>query len=167
MHSDLLTVRELVYDKYGYYYTAPEMEAEGAEYGAYTFKLNALLVRFRVAKITPTKVGQFVTLWKRSAQGPIAPYDLSDPADLYVISTRKGPHFGQFVFPKAVLCERGVLSNNNKGGKRAIRVYPPWDTTTSGQAQKTQRWQLDYFLEISGGGEMDAVRLKKLYGAAG
>lgn len=167
MHSDLLAVRELVYDKHGYDCTAPEMEAEGAEYGAYTFKLNRWLIRFRVAKITPTKVGQFVTLWKRSERGPIAPYDLSDPTDLYVISTRKGHHFGQFVFPKAVLCERGILSNNNKGGKRAIRVYPPWDEPTSGQAEKTQRWQLDYFLEISSDGVIDTVRLKKLYDAAG
>jgi hypothetical protein len=38
------------------------MEAESAEYGAYTFELNDLSVRFRVAKITPTKIGQFVTL---------------------------------------------------------------------------------------------------------
>ena len=29
-----------------------------------------------------------------------------------------------------------------------MRVYPPWDVTVSRQAQKTQKWQMAYFLEI-------------------
>ncbi|MEB9620245.1 MepB family protein [Bacillus thuringiensis] len=26
-----------------------------------------------------------------------------------------------------------------------MRVYPPWDKSTSRQAQKTQIWQLEFF----------------------
>ena len=49
--------------------------------------------------------------------------------DLFIINTRKDDYFGQFIFPKSVMCEQGVLSIKDDGGKRAIRVYPPWDKT--------------------------------------
>ena len=96
MHNDLLAVRELVYNKCGYASTYPVMEPESAAYGACIFSLNGLSVRFRVAKITPTKTGQFVTIWKRHSNGPIQPFDISDAVDLFIISTHKGNHFGQY-----------------------------------------------------------------------
>ncbi|EJP05170.1 MepB domain protein [Leptospira interrogans serovar Bulgarica str. Mallika] len=40
-------------------------EKEGSDYGACNFELKKWKITFRVAKITPKKVGQFVTLWKR------------------------------------------------------------------------------------------------------
>jgi hypothetical protein len=164
IHSDLLATRELVFSPCRFEFSQPLIEAQNAEYGAYIFKLNTLTVRFRVAKITPTKVGQFVTLWERIGDGAIQPYDISDPVDLFVISTRKGNNFGQFVFPKAVLCDQNIISNKGKGGKRAIRVYPPWDKPTSRQAQKTQKWQIEYFLEIPVNITIDCVRAQMLYG---
>lgn len=100
---DLLAAKKLVYNPCGFKCSQLIMEAESTEYGAYTFELNGLSVRFRVAKITPTKIGQFVTLWKLIENGPIQPYDICDPVDLFIVSTRKGDHFGQFVFSKAVL----------------------------------------------------------------
>ncbi|WP_240767952.1 MepB family protein [Paenibacillus sp. FSL k6-2145] len=72
--------------------------------------MNSFSIRFRVAKTTPTKIGQFVTRWQRSEDGSTQPYDGSDPADMYVISTRSGSHFGQFVFPKHVLLQRDIVS---------------------------------------------------------
>ena len=141
----------------------PQIESESAEYGACRFALNSLSICFRVAKITPTKIGQFVTLWKRTGKSPIQPFDLSDPVDFFVISVRKEGLFGQFVFPKLVLSEKGSVSKNGQGGKRAIRVYPPWDNTISPQAQKTQKWQLEYFLEIPSERPVDMHRLQYLY----
>ncbi|OAB35290.1 MepB family protein [Paenibacillus glacialis] len=165
IHSDLITTKNLIYNPCNFDCSEPLPEAQNAEYGAYVFQLNALSIRFRVAKITPTKVGQFVTLWERIiGDGPIQPYDVSDPIDFYVISTRKGSQFGQFIFPKAVLCEQDIVSNNGEGGKRAIRVYPPWYNPTSRQAQKTQKWQLKYFLEIPTNLPIDFVRAEMLYG---
>jgi hypothetical protein len=161
--SALVSIQKLVFDKCGFEYTPALAEDESAEYGAHTFQLNGLAIRFRTSKITPTKVGQFVTLWKRNGNGPIQPFDLTDPVDLFIISVRKDNHFGQFVFPKSVLCKQGVVSNTDKGGKRAIRVYPPWDKTTSSQAKKTQQWQLNYFLEIPENKTIDIVRAKMLY----
>ncbi|MBF7150539.1 MepB family protein [Bacillus toyonensis] len=163
IHRDLLATKDLVYSLCRFECSQPRIETQNAEYGAYVFNLNALSIRFRVAKITPTKVGQFVTLWERSGDGPIQPYDISDSVDLFVISTREGNNFGQFVFPKAVLCNQDIVSNKGKGGKRAIRVYPPWDKTTSRQAQKTQAWQLEYFLEIPVNRPIDCVRAQMLY----
>lgn len=61
------------------------MESESIAYGAYMFKLNSMNVRFRVAKITPTKIGQFVTLWKRIGNGSIQPYDIVDSIDFFIV----------------------------------------------------------------------------------
>ncbi|MBP1993002.1 MepB family protein [Paenibacillus eucommiae] len=164
IHSDLLATKDLVYKPCRFDCSQPLPEVQNAEYGAYVFNLNAFSIRFRVARTTPTKVGQFVTLWERLGDGPIQPYDVSDPVDFFVISTRKGSDFGQFIFPKAVLCDQNVLSNKGEGGKRALRVYPPWDNPTSRQAQKTQKWQLEYFLEIPVNTPIDVVRTQILYG---
>ncbi|WP_283749343.1 MepB family protein [Bacillus cereus] len=163
IHSDLLATKDFVYSPCRFECSQPRRETQNAEYGAYIFNLSALSIRFRVAKITPTKVGQFVTLWERIWDGPIQPYDISDPVDLFVISTRDGNNFGQFVFPKAVRCDQDIVSNKGKGGKRAIRVYPPWDKPTSRQAQKTQIWQLEYFLEIPVNRPIDCARAQMLY----
>ncbi|MCD9024242.1 MepB family protein [Cohnella silvisoli] len=164
IHSDLLATKDLVYNPCRFDCSRPLLEEQNAEYGAYVFNLDGLSIRFRVAKITPTKIGQFVTLWERIGDGPIQPYDVSDPADFFVISTRKGSNFGQFIFPKAVLYDHDIVSNQGKGGKRAMRVYPPWDNPTSRQAQKTQIWQLEYFLDIPENLPIDFVRAQLLYG---
>jgi len=145
--KDLIVIQKLLFDNCKFEIKTIIPEPESTEYGACTFTLNNLKIRFRTAKITPTKTGQFVTLWKRINQGPIQPFDSIDPIDLFIISTRKDNQFGFFVFPKSVLIAKEIVSHT-KEGKRAIRVYPPWDSTNSKQAQKTQKWQLDYFLEI-------------------
>ena len=165
-HPDLLAAQALAYAPCGYSFEQLQPELESADYAACTLLLNGLRVQYRVAKITPTKVGQFVTLWKRAGRGPIQPFDLSDPVDVFVVSTRSEPHLGQFVFPKAALVAHGVLASGDhagsRAGKRALRVYPPWDATTSRQAQRTQAWQLRYFVDMSQGQVVDLERVKTL-----
>lgn len=145
--KDLTLIQKILFDNCNFEINRLTLEAESLEYGACTFVLNNLNILFRTAKITPTKTGQFVTLWKRINQGPIQPFDTSDSIDLFIISTRKDNHFGLFIFPRSVLITKEIVSDE-KVGKRAIRVYPPWDITTNKQAQKTQKWQLNYFLKI-------------------
>ncbi|PXY44260.1 MepB family protein [Flavobacterium hydrophilum] len=160
--NDLILARELIFDRCDLECTQPEPEDESAEYSAYRFEINCKKVCYRESKITPTKTGQFVTLWKRNTSGTIEPFDFSDLIDFVIIRVRKEKKFGQFIFPKAVLLEKGIFSTSAKEGKRATRVYPPWDITTSRQAQKTQQWQLDYFLEIAEN-ESIVSRAKKLF----
>ena len=165
-HPDLLAAQALAYAPCGYSVEQLQPELESADYAACTLLLGGLRVCFRVAKITPTKVGQFVTLWKRVGRGPIQPFDLNDPVDIFVVSTRSGPHLGQFVFPKTVLAAQGVVAGGEhpgpQNGKRALRVYPPWDSTTSRQAQHMQAWQLRYFVDMGQGQTVDLVRVKAL-----
>lgn len=161
--NDLVIAKKMLFDHTNFKISQPVPEIESTEYGACIFELNELNIRFRTAKITPTKTGQFVTLWKRINNGPIQPFESSDSIDLFIISTRKENHFGQFVFPMSILIEKGIVSHKDKEGKRAIRVYPPWDATTSNQAQRTQKWQLDFFLEISKNKPLDMARVSLLY----
>lgn len=169
LHKDLAAAKELVYDVCGLKCTQPIPEVESSEYGAYTFKIAGLAVKYRVAKVTPKKVGQFVTLWKRHDNGPIQPFDLTDDIDIFIVSTRTSDYFGQFIFPKAVLYEQAIVSGKNelsgklKEGKRAIRVYPPWDKTVNKQAQKTQQWQLDYFVDIPQQKSVNLALAKSLF----
>lgn len=162
-HADLLAAKALVYDPCGFTCSLPVPEAEGAAYAAHAFTLDGRAVRFRAAKTTPTKVGQFVTVWKRSPAGPIQPFDAADPVDLFVISTRDGDRFGQFVLPLEALRRHGVVSTDGSGGKRAFRVYPPWVTTTNRQAGSAQKWQLEHFLALPQDGPVDLARARELY----
>jgi hypothetical protein len=163
IHADFHTAQQTVYEPSGFTCSNVVKEAESEEYGACEFEMNDLRIKFRVAKITPTKIGQFVTLWKRIGNGPIMPHDLNDAVDFFVVSVRHVNHLGQFVFPKTILHRQGIVSRDGKGGKRAIRVYPPWDITQSPQAKKTQRWQLKYFLEIQFDKDIDITNVKKLF----
>jgi hypothetical protein len=138
-------------------------EPEGQEYNAHKFILNNHEVRFRTGKITPKKVGQFVTLWKRNESGVTAPYDALDSVGLFVIWVQSDNRCGFFIFPKSLLIEKDIFSNRGIGGKRGIRIYPSWDKTLSKQAQKTQSWQLKYFLNIPLDGAIDCSFIKKLH----
>lgn len=163
MNSDLKYMLENVYCKCGYSFSSLEKEVESADYSGCTYKLNTLSVKFRTAKITPKKTGQFVTLWKRNAEGITQPHDIFDSIDLIVISVRDNQNFGQFVFPKSALVEHGIFSTPTKEGKRGFRVYPPWDQTNSKQAEKTKQWQVDFFLDLNSKNPINVEMVKKLY----
>ncbi|RYZ98858.1 MAG: hypothetical protein EOP47_18275 [Sphingobacteriaceae bacterium] len=161
VYKDLVIAKNLLYDKLDLACTNPQAEPESAEYAAYNFSINKVRIKYRAAKITPTKTGQFVTLWKRNANGPIEPLAFTDDFDVVVISTRAGNNFGQFIFPKAVLAAKGIITANGKEGKRGFRVYPPWNMANSSQANKTQLWQSEYFLNLAV--SYDPNRAKNLY----
>lgn len=68
-------------------------------------------------------------------EGPIRPFDVCDGVDLFVIGSRDDDGFGQLVFSREVLCERGIVSRSGSDGKRGFRVCPPWVTTANRQAR--------------------------------
>lgn len=162
IQSDLKIGKKLVYDKCGFDLTNLRQNSESKAYGAYTFELNGKTIHYRVSKITPTKTGQFVAIWKRNENGFTEPFDFSDNFDYVIITARNDNSFGQFIFPKLVLAEKGIIMQNGKAGKRGIRVYPPWDNATSKKAEKTQNWQTTYFLPITNDNSTDLNLAKKL-----
>ena len=161
MDDHLSQIKTDVYDACALEISDFKLESESKEYDACRFTLNGRFIIGRNAKITPKKVGQFVTFWKRNGNGPIAPFDVTDPIDFYVVNVRTENNFGQFVFPKSVLIKKGIISTEKREGKRAFRVYPIWDIAKNKQAERTQKWQLDYFYEV--GFSTDLEKVSKLY----
>ena len=162
-NTDLTTIIEEVYTPCGLKVSNYMLDKEGKEYEASSFQLNALRVISRKAKITPKKIGQFVTLWKRSMNGETTPYEETDKVDLFVINIQEGPHMGQFIFPLAALVQQGIISHCKKEGKRGFRVYPPWSRPTNKTAQSTQKWQLEYYLEFGQHSKTGLAKAKALY----
>jgi hypothetical protein len=142
-------------------------EAEGAEYGAARCSLDGRALVFRVARTTPTKIGQFVTLWQRAHPGAeIAPLDAQDAVDVVVVFASSAQQHGYFIFSKAVMVAQGVFSSAAHAGKRAFRLYPPWSHPVAAQAVKSQRWQSACFLHCSADGSADPVQARRLLGLA-
>ena len=161
MDNNLEAIKEQVYSKCALNISNFKIESESKAYDACKFKLNESNVICRSSKVTPKKAGQFVTFWKRNENGLIVPFNENDVVDFFIVNVRTENRFGQFVFPKSVLVRKGILSTSEKDGKRAFRVYASWDDTNSKQAEKSQKWQLNYFYEIKG--KMDYKRIAELY----
>ncbi|MFI2742743.1 MepB family protein [Zhouia sp. PK063] len=161
MDKILNQIKTEIYDKCSLEISDFKTEAESKEYSACRFHLNGLNILSRNAKITPKKVGQFVTFWKRNGNGPIEPFNENDQINFYTVNVRTENEFGQFVFPKSVLIRKGILSTEKKEGKRAFRVYPNWDIVKSKQAKQTQKWQLNYFYQINS--STDLKKVTELY----
>jgi len=161
MDNSLSQLNTEIYDSCGLEISDFQWEAESKEYHACRFDLNGRKIICRSAKITPKKVGQFVTFWKRNGNGPIEPFNDSDLLDFYVVNLRAENQSGQFVFPKSILIKKGIISTEKKEGKRAFRVYPKWDLPKSKQAERSQKWQLDYFYEMND--SLDINRVLELY----
>lgn len=147
-NKDLILAQNLIYERCNFTCSSIIPEAESKEYGAGSFSINGKKIIYRVSKTTPTKTGQFVTIWKRNGIGATTPYEEKDDFDFFIICCRKENDLGQFIFPKSVLGKQGIISTQHKSGKRGFRIYPPWDKTNSKQALETQKWQIDYFINI-------------------
>lgn len=144
MNMFLVFLKSEIYDRNGFTISNFAVEPESQEYGACRFEINGKKVISRNAKITPRKVGQFVTCWKRSVEGTTQPFDESDDFDLLVINVSKDDRYGQFVFPKSILAQKGIVTTIKNPGKRGFRVYPAWDRPTNKQAIQSQKWQLNF-----------------------
>ncbi|WP_192823558.1 MepB family protein [Rufibacter sp. LB8] len=161
--GELRTIKELVYDKCGLAITHPVKGRESLDYEAWSFRVNGKFSQHRTAKSTPAKTGHFVTIWKRNAAGATAPYHVADDLDFILVTARDGNKLGQFLFPKAVLAQRGILASDRHAGKRGIRVYAPWAEAMSQQAKNTQAWQLPYFLDLTDEQSIDFKRVQRTF----
>lgn len=163
-HTMLAYLNDKIYEPNNLRITATQEEKQNFKYCAGTFELFSKKVRFRVAKETPKKVGQFVTIWEKDTNNVNQPYSYDGSPDLFVITTFKNNNeFGQFIFPKNILLKQGILSSDNTKGKMAMRVYPSWDRPTNKQAVNTQKWQLQYFVDLRSLNQDTKNRLVDLY----
>ncbi|PKB44178.1 hypothetical protein AX016_2392 [Cellulophaga sp. RHA19] len=161
MNNQLSLIKTKIYDKCKLTITNFILEEESKEYDACRFLLGGHVIISRNSKITPKKLGQFVTFWKRSKSGPIEPFNATNNIDFFIVNVADQDKLGQFVFPKSVLLKKGILSTEKKEGKRAFRVYPSWVVPISKQALKTQEWQLKYFYIIND--EINLEEVNALY----
>lgn len=90
------------------------LDNESEEYYGCNFQMNQLNFKFRKSKITPKKVGQFVTLWKRNNENQTAPFHENDNFDYYLIASEQENKLGFFLFTKIVLIEKQILSTDKK-----------------------------------------------------
>ena len=163
-HSVLTYMNDLIYHPNDLKIHDIQEEKQNAEYGAGVFQLSSKTVRFRVAKVTPTKTGQFVAFWEKDVHDKNQPFSYDEAPDLLVVTTfRDKSGFGQFVFPKHILLKQNVLKSDSVKGKMGMRVYPRWDHPTSKEALKTQQWQLPYFIEISNDKKSSTPFIMELY----
>mgnify|MGYP003574926877 CR=1 FL=1 len=138
-----------------------QADLECEEYFGYNFQLNKTNIKFRKAKITPKKIGQFVTLWRRNANGITEPFNFKDDFEFYIIYVERDEQKGFFFFSKQVLAEKQILINGTKDGKRGFRVYPSWDAPENKQAEKTQVWQSEFFINL--GNEADVKKVNSFF----
>ncbi|GKV68626.1 mep operon protein MepB [Sporosarcina sp. NCCP-2716] len=157
-------VNELIYEPNNLLAKSIAEENQNNQYGAGVFQLASKTVRFRVAKVTPAKEGQFVACWEKDGNRKNQPYVYEEAPDFLVITTFKNENeFGQFIFPKEVLLKQGILRSASTTGKMAFRVYPSWDHPSSTQAMKTQKWQSPFFVDMSDMGRLPLGKIVELY----
>ncbi|MCA0155259.1 MepB family protein [Tsukamurella sp. M9C] len=123
-------------------------ETQGSDYEACTADIDGALWRVRTARITPTKPGAFVAVWRRGPDGETEPFDAGDPTAGLLVLVPDGPRFGAFAFPGEVLCALGVYSSSSSAGKRGFRLYPAWSTGLNPQAERTRAAQAPYFEQV-------------------
>ncbi|WP_020059755.1 MepB family protein [Bacillus sp. 123MFChir2] len=163
-YNALTYINKMFYEPNHLTIKAVREEAQNSDYGAGIFQLNSKTIRFRVAKITPTKIGQFVAFWEKDGDNKNQAFSYEKATDLLVINTfTRNNNFGQFVFPKEVLVKQNILKTATTKGKMAIRVYPSWENPTSKQAIETQKWQLEYFVGMNNTNSLPIQELLKLY----
>lgn len=163
-HTALAHLNKIIYKPNQLFVESIREEKQNAAYGAGAFRLSSKKVRFRVAKITPTKTGQFVAFWEKDENYKNQPYSYEEALDLLVITTFKNENeCGQFIFSKEVLFEQNILRSSTTTGKMAMRVYPSWDSPTSKQAMKTQQWQLPYFIDMRNLDNLTKEKIVELY----
>ncbi len=104
----------------------------------------------RLSHTTPTKLGQFVTLYKRYA-GKIIPLNISDIEYLIIVYTEPNLH-GMFIMNQQMLLLQNIISHkqidiNREYGKLSFRIYHPSCMLNSKQAITSQKWQQSTFYD--------------------
>ena len=138
-----------------------KVEDWNTEYGAYDCIITNQSFKTLFAKKTPKKSVFFLALWKKDESNKNIPFNETDIENKLIISIQDESKIGQFVFPKKVLIEKGILQLKRHKGKMAFRIYPIWETSLNKTAQKSQAWQKQYFIDLSN--DVNKEELYSLY----
>ena len=160
MTKELNKIENLFFKIYGKKISNLESEDECKEYVGFNFQMENLNFKFRKSKITPKKIGQFVTIWKRDCKNLTKPFNETDNFDYYIFLSEQDQRIGLFIFSKKLLIEKNIISTKLKEGKRGFRLYPTWVKTENKQAEKTQCWQTKYFIELTNNDQNNIDKLK-------
>ncbi|MDN5755954.1 MAG: MepB family protein [Arthrobacter sp.] len=124
-------------------------EEQNSDYEAGNAPVSGQRWRLRTARVTPTKAGAFVAVWRRSEQGATEPFPADEEiAGLAVFVVEEDQRRGLFWFTAAHLRELGITSSQGHPGKRGFRVYPEWCTGLNRQASRTQAAQAPAFVRL-------------------
>ena len=125
-----------------------EVEEQNSDYESGVARIGEERWRIRTARITPTKSGAFVAVWKRGEDGATRPFSAEESMSGLFVFVEEQERFGVFRFTTAHLISLGYVSSDLHPGKRGFRVYPAWCTELNPQASRTQRAQGVAFSEL-------------------
>lgn len=136
-------------------------EPQNKDYQGFTFNIGNYSFRHRQGKKTPVKQGYFVAFWKKDSQNKNQAYSIEESPDFQVVTIIDGENQGLFLFPKSVFVQQKILRTTYLKGKMAARFYPTWETELNKTAEKTQKWQQEYFIDLSKE-KIDFQKLRRL-----
>lgn len=128
-----------------------EVEKQNSDYESGVARIGNEQWRIRTARITSTKPGAFVAVWKRGECGSTRPFTADESFSGLLVFVEEQERFGVFQFTKAHLISLGYVSSALHPGKRGFRVYPAWCADLNSQASRTQRVQGAAFSELPPG----------------
>lgn len=124
-----------------------QAEEQNSEYESGIALIGQERWRIRTARITPTKPGAFVAVWKRDEDGSTRPFTIDEAMSGLLVFVEEGERFGVFRFTSTHLIALGYVTSESHPGKRGFRVYPSWCYGLNPQASRTQRAQAAAFEE--------------------
>jgi hypothetical protein len=124
-----------------------EAEEQNSDYESGVALIGDERWRIRTARVTATKPGAFVAVWKRSEGGETRPFRMDESLTGLLVFVVERNRFGVFRFTAAQLVSLGYVTSELHAGKRGFRVYPAWCSGLNSQATRTQRAQAAAFFE--------------------
>ncbi|WP_404497710.1 MepB family protein [Arthrobacter sp. GAS37] len=125
-----------------------QVEEQNNDYESGVARIGKEQWRIRTARITSTKPGAFVAVWKRGEGGSTRPFTAAESMSGLLVFVEEQGRFGVFQFTKAHLISLGYVSSDLHPGKRGFRVHPAWCTDLNPQASRTQSSQGVAFVEL-------------------
>jgi hypothetical protein len=159
--ESLILVKNIIRNNFAVLIDNIVEEEQNLEYEGFSFSIKKKRFRSRKAKKTLKKKGYFVAFWEKDSNNVNKPYDEETSPEKLVINIIDNDKIGQFIFPKKILVDKKILTSVDSKGKMAIRIYPSWCDNLNYNAVSTQKWQLDYFIDLSD--QYDQLNLEKLY----